>query len=56
MNEAFAGRIPMGRGAEPAEVGDVIAFLASNDARYVTSAVLPVDGGASASSGAPSFV
>ena len=38
-------RIPIGRFAQPAEIADVIAFLLSDDARYVTGAVIPVDGG-----------
>jgi 2-dehydro-3-deoxy-D-gluconate 5-dehydrogenase len=41
-------RIPIGRFAKPAEIADVIAFLLSDDARYVTGAVIPVDGGFSA--------
>jgi len=36
---------PMGRIGEPAEVASVIVFLASDDASFVTGAVLPVDGG-----------
>jgi meso-butanediol dehydrogenase/(S,S)-butanediol dehydrogenase/diacetyl reductase len=49
----FAERIPMGRGAQPEEIADVIAFLASNDARFVNGVNLPVDGGLSASNGQP---
>jgi len=44
----IAARIPMGRFAQPAEIADVIAFLLSDDARYVTGTVIPVDGGFSA--------
>ena len=50
---AFRDRIAMGRPAEPAEVADVIAFLASHDARFVNGAHVPVDGGLSASNGQP---
>ena len=39
---------PLGRVAEPDEVADVIAFLLSEEARFVSGALLPVDGGASA--------
>ena len=37
--------IPMGRIGEPEEIADVILFLASNAARYVTGQVVVVDGG-----------
>jgi 3-oxoacyl-[acyl-carrier protein] reductase len=37
--------IPIGRLGSPREVGDVVCFLASDRAAYVTGAVLPVDGG-----------
>ncbi len=53
MMAKFMDRSPLGRGAEPADVADVIAFLASDDARFVTGVNLPVDGGVSASNGQP---
>jgi 3-oxoacyl-[acyl-carrier protein] reductase len=37
--------IPAGRFATPAEVAKVIAWLASDDASYISGAVIPVDGG-----------
>jgi len=36
---------PMGRVAEPADVARVVAFLASDDAAFVSGVMLPVDGG-----------
>jgi NAD(P)-dependent dehydrogenase (short-subunit alcohol dehydrogenase family) len=36
---------PMGRIGEPAEVACAILFLASDEASFITGAVLPVDGG-----------
>jgi meso-butanediol dehydrogenase / (S,S)-butanediol dehydrogenase / diacetyl reductase len=44
-------RIPFGRAAQPEEVASAIAFLASEDASFITGVNLPVDGGVTASSG-----
>jgi len=49
----FMERVPLGRAAEPEDIAGVAAFLASDDARYVTGVNLPVDGGVTASSGQP---
>jgi NAD(P)-dependent dehydrogenase (short-subunit alcohol dehydrogenase family) len=40
--------IPMGRVGEPGEVGEMVAFLCSDDARMITGVDIPVDGGKSA--------
>jgi NAD(P)-dependent dehydrogenase (short-subunit alcohol dehydrogenase family) len=40
--------LPLLRGAHPDEIATLIAFLASDDARYVTGAAWPVDGGQTA--------
>jgi 3-oxoacyl-[acyl-carrier protein] reductase len=37
--------IPAGRFAQPDEVAGVVAWLASDDAAYISGAVIPVDGG-----------
>jgi meso-butanediol dehydrogenase/(S,S)-butanediol dehydrogenase/diacetyl reductase len=47
----LVNRIPLARPGEPEDVAPAVLFLASEAARYVTGAVLPVDGGTSASTG-----
>lgn len=48
--EAFIARnIPIGYFGEPEDIGHLVAFLASPQARYITGAVIPVDGGMRAS-------
>jgi len=49
----FMERMPLGRVAQPADIAAVIAFLASDDARFITGANIPVDGGVTASNGQP---
>ncbi|QCR19236.1 beta-ketoacyl-ACP reductase [Agrococcus sp. SGAir0287] len=41
----YKAQIPAGRFASPEEVAKVITWLASDDAAYVSGAVIPVDGG-----------
>lgn len=43
--KALKAQIPLGRTATPDEVAAVVRFLASEEAAYVTGAVIPVDGG-----------
>ena len=49
----FNERIALGRPGEAEELAAAIAFLASDDARYITGVNLPVDGGITASNGQP---
>lgn len=45
FRQQVLSRIPLGRLADGGDVADVVTFLASDTARYITGAVLPVDGG-----------
>lgn len=46
---AARSQVPAGRLGRPAEYGDLVAFLCSERAAYITGAVIPIDGGLLAS-------
>ncbi len=48
MGRQRARAVPLGRNGHPEDVADVVGFLASDDARYVTGQIIYVDGGLSA--------
>ena len=43
--EELTGQIPLARIGSPADVGDVVAFLAGPEAAYITGQVLGINGG-----------
>ena len=45
QQKAYQEAIPAGRFATPTEVARVVAWLAGDDATYISGAVIPVDGG-----------
>lgn len=45
VKEATAAQIPLGTFGQPEDVANAVAFLASDEARYITGQVLHVDGG-----------
>jgi NAD(P)-dependent dehydrogenase (short-subunit alcohol dehydrogenase family) len=45
FKDAIIRETPLGRMAEPEEVAKVIAFLASDDASFITATAIPISGG-----------
>jgi NAD(P)-dependent dehydrogenase (short-subunit alcohol dehydrogenase family) len=43
--EKFGKNTPLGRPGQPAELAGAYVLLASNEASYITSALIPVTGG-----------
>jgi 3-oxoacyl-[acyl-carrier protein] reductase len=41
----IVSQVPLGRYASPAEIASTVRFLSSDEAAYITGAVIPVDGG-----------
>ena len=56
LEAAWHDTIPMGRAGTPEEMADVIAFLASDAASYVTGAIVVADGGQTAWTGQPNLL
>lgn len=48
LSERLGPKLPIGRVGFPDDIADVAVFLASDLSRYITGAVIPVDGGATA--------
>jgi meso-butanediol dehydrogenase/(S,S)-butanediol dehydrogenase/diacetyl reductase len=56
FHDAFKAAIPMGRLGRPEEMANVVLFLASELASFVTGAAFVADGGQTAKTGSPSFM
>lgn len=55
VKKIITDAIPMLRAATPEEVAQAICFLASDDASFITSVILPVDGGKTSQLYVPAF-
>jgi meso-butanediol dehydrogenase/(S,S)-butanediol dehydrogenase/diacetyl reductase len=51
----YARLVPLARAGKPGEIASAMAFLASDDASYVTGFNMVVDGGLTAATGQPNF-
>lgn len=55
VQAGFTERRALHGQATPGDIAAAIVFLASADARFITGAVLPIDGGITAGTGQPRF-
>jgi NAD(P)-dependent dehydrogenase (short-subunit alcohol dehydrogenase family) len=53
VQKMIDGMVPLGRRGSPEEIANVFAFLASDEASYVTGALLLADGGVTPAKGSP---
>lgn len=45
VKQGIAAATPLGRLADPEEIGDLAAFLGSDESRYITGTQIVIDGG-----------
>jgi len=50
------GQNPIGRIGEPEEIANAVLFLSSDEASFITGAMIVADGGLTAHTGAPHFI
>ena len=45
MKDAMANQLPIGRLGEDTEIANLICYLLSDNATFITGAIVPIDGG-----------
>ncbi len=56
LHDLWVDAIPMGRGGTPEEIAKIVAFVASDDASFMTGASIVADGGLTAATGQPNLL
>ncbi|HEY3938699.1 MAG TPA: SDR family oxidoreductase [Bryobacteraceae bacterium] len=56
LSSTMAANHPVGRMGEPEEIASTVTFLASDEASFITGAMMVVDGGVSAQTSMPPFI